>query len=131
AITGGSNVGFDYTGVAAYVKYQATPKYAFAGRYEFLNDHDGLALGFNGGLACPYPDESCATNPNGIPLFAHNHPQEFTVTAERTFASHLISRLEYRYDYSNQNMYELGGGKGYGTGTDNQSTVDIGLIYVL
>ena len=34
----------DYTGIAGYVKYAFNPKVAVAGRYEYLNDHDGLAL---------------------------------------------------------------------------------------
>jgi hypothetical protein len=106
--------GLDYTGVAGYVKYQWSPKTAFAGRYEFLNDHDGLAFG------------AAAS-----PAFPHNHPQEFTVTAERVFAGHLVSRLEYRHDFSNRNIFELGGGKGEGSATDNQDTVTVGLMLVL
>ena len=74
--------GADYTGVAAYARYAISPKTAVAVRYEYLNDHDGLALGANGGLlgglpsaslpGCYYEDSysSCA--------LAHDHPQEFT-----------------------------------------------------
>ena len=104
--------GYDYTGFAGYVKYQFTPKTAFAGRYEFLNDHDGLAFGAG-----------------GSPSVLHNHPQEFTATAEHVFANHLISRLEYRYDYSNQNIYQYGSGyheEGVPNAVGSQNTVDIG-----
>jgi putative OmpL-like beta-barrel porin-2 len=116
--------GADYTGFAGYVKYQYSPKTALAGRYEYLNDHDGLALGLNGGLAflsVPFPGGA------GI----HDHPQEFTGTLEHAFAGHLISRLEYRHDFSNNNIFEVGGGKGTPSFSDHQDTVTAGLIFVL
>ena len=85
-------------------KVPVNPKTAVAGRYEYLNDHDGLALGFNGGLA-PYQ------HPLHRARECHDHPQEFTATLEHTFAGHLISRLEYRHDFSNQDIYESAAAK--------------------
>jgi hypothetical protein len=122
----GGHGGFDadYTGIAGYVKYQCSPKTAVAGRYEYLNDHDALALGFNGGLDflsnVPFTGQ-------GI----HDHPQEFTGTLEHTFAGHLISRLEYRHDFSNNPIFEVGGGKGSPSFSDHQDTVAVGLMLVL
>jgi hypothetical protein len=119
-----SITGADYTGIAGYVRYAVTPKTAVAGRYEYLNDHDGLALGINGGLAflsVPFPGGA------GI----HDHPQEFTGTLEHTFAGHLISRLEYRHDFSNNPIFEVGGGKGSPSFSDHQDTVTVGLMLVL
>jgi hypothetical protein len=123
-----SQTGADYTGFAVYVKYAFGPKVAVAGRYEYLNDHDGLALGANGGLFT-------ATIPTTINPFPtshlfHDHPQEFTATLERKFAGHLISRLEYRYDDSNKNIF-VSGGKGPSSFVGNQNTVDLGLVFVL
>jgi len=112
SIPGG--IGLDYTGFAGYVRYAFSPKSAVAGRYEYLNDHDGLAFGAA-----------------GSPSFGHNHPQEFTVTAERTLAGHLISRLEYRHDFSNQNIFEVGGGHGSASSSDHQDTVTAALMFVL
>lgn len=120
-----SNItGADYTGVAGFVKYAVSPKVAVAARYEFLNDHDGMALGINGGFA----------GITGLPTsnLLHDHPQEFTGTLERTFASHLISRLEYRHDYSNNDIFARGGGaKGPASFVSGQDTVDVGLMFVL
>jgi hypothetical protein len=116
--------GADYTGFAGFVKYAITPKVNLAGRYEYLNDHDGLALGLNGGLAftsIPFPTSQ----------LIHDHPQEFTATLERTFAGHLVSRLEYRHDFSNNNIFESGGGKGSPSFVDHQDTVDVGMMFVL
>lgn len=108
--------GTDYTGFAGYVKYAISPKVAVAGRYEYLNDHDGLAFLAGGAASGP---------------ISHNHPQEFTATLERTFAGHLISRLEYRHDESNKNIFVSGGGKGSPSFVSNQDTATAGLIFVL
>jgi hypothetical protein len=116
-----SNItGADYTGFAGFVKYAVTPKVAVAARYEYLNDHDGLAMGINGALPAPTSQ------------LIHDHPQEFTGTLERTFGGHLISRLEYRHDYSNNNIFQRGGGaKGSASFVGGQDTVDVGLMFVL
>ena len=116
--------GADYTGLAGYVRYAVSSKTAVAGRYEYLNDHDGLALGINGGLAftsIPFPSSS------GI----HDHPQEFTGTLERTFAGHLITRLEYRHDFSNKDIFEYGNATGRNPFVDHQDTVTVGMMLVL
>ena len=101
----------DYAGVGLFAKYQVNPKVAVAARYEFLNDHDGFAT------------------PISFYGIAHGqHMNEFTATAERKFAGHLISRLEYRHDSSNQTFFSRGNDFGVVKG---QSTVDVGLIFVL
>lgn len=93
----------DYSGIAAYVKYAFTPNAAFAGRFEYFNDHDGLASG------------------------TAQHWNEFTGTFERRIAGHLLSRLEYRHDSSNQNFFE----RGSTAFVKGQTTVNAGLIFVL
>lgn len=98
--------GMDYTGVAGFVKYAFSPKAAVAARYEYLNDHDGLATF------------------TGIP----QHLQEFTATVERKFATHLISRLEYRHDNSNQTYFQYGATP---FAVKGQDTVKVGLVFVL
>ena len=96
----------DYTGFGAFAKYAVNTKWAAAGRYEYLNDHDGLA--FFG----PF----------------HNHMYEVTGTLERTLAGHLITRLEYRFDHSNQPyFFEYGSDSARGT----QQTVTLGMVYAL
>jgi Putative beta-barrel porin-2, OmpL-like. bbp2 len=102
-LDGGASV--DYNGVAAYGRYQVTPKVAVAVRGEYLNDHDGFATG------------------------AAQHLWETTGTLERTYAGgRLISRLEYRHDESNMNFFPYGGS---GAAVGTQNTVDGGLIFVL
>jgi hypothetical protein len=102
--------GADYTGIAAYAKYAVTPKVAVVGRVEYLNDHDGLATG------------TVFANLKG------QHIYEYTGTLERTFAGHLISRLEYRHDDSDRNFFQRGN---EGQFVGGQNTVDVGLIFVL
>jgi hypothetical protein len=97
----------DYAGIAGYVKYQVNPNVAVAGRYEYFNDHDGFAT--------------------GIPTAKGQHLNEFTGTLERKIAGHLLSRLEYRHDGSNQNFFQRGT---YGA-VKGQTTVDAGLVFVL
>jgi len=94
----------DYAGIAAYAKYAFNPKVAVAARYEYFNDHDGLATGT-----------------------VHNHLNEFTGTIERKFAGHLISRLEYRHDDSNQDFFQ----RGAPSFVKGQTTIDAGLVFVL
>jgi len=107
----------DYAGIAAYVKYQATPTVAVVGRYEYFNDHAGLAT----------------LNHLGSPVFIGSntvgpHLNEFTGTVEKRVAGHLLTRLEYRHDGSNQDFF--GSGK-VANSVKDQSTVQAGLIFVL
>jgi hypothetical protein len=93
----------DYSGIAAYAKYAFSPKVAVAGRYEYFNDHAGLGTG------------------------TRQHMNEFTGTIERKIAGHLLSRLEYRHDDSNQNFFQ----RGTSSFVKGQTTVDAGLVFVL
>ncbi len=97
----------DYSGIAVYAKYAFNPKVAVAGRYEYLNDHDGLA--------------TFITTAKG------QHLNEFTGTIERRIAGHLLSRLEYRHDDSNQDFFQ----RGLPSFVKGQTTVDAGLVFVL
>lgn len=103
-----SNKGADFTGIAAYAKYALTPNVAVAGRFEYLNDHDGLA--------------TFITSANG------QHVNEFTGTLERKLAGHLISRLEFRHDDSNKNFFQKNNTY---NAVKGQTTVDVGLVYVI
>ena len=102
-----SNKAADYAGIAVYAKYAFNPKVAVAGRFEYLNDHDGLA--------------TFITTAKG------QHLNEFTGTIERRIAGHLLSRLEYRHDDSNQDFFQ----RGLPSFVKGQTTVDAGLVFVL
>jgi len=90
-----------WTGIAGYIKYAPNDKWAFATRGEWFKDHDGFETGTAQNLG------------------------EVTLTLQRMLASKIISRLEYRYDTSDQNIFSYRTGDFRG----NQNTVTLGLIY--
>jgi hypothetical protein len=90
-----------WTGVAGYVKYALTGSSAVSGRYEYHNDHDGFTTG------------------------TAQHISEFTTTFERLVAHHIISRLEYRRDFSNQPAFLKGT-----TPVRDQNTLTAGMVFV-
>ena len=89
-----------WTGIAGYVKYAFTDKYALATRYEYYDDHNGFTTG------------------------APQHFNEFTETFERKVAGSLITRLEFRRDMSNQPSFVKGAAP-----VKAQNTVAAGLVY--
>jgi hypothetical protein len=93
----------DWSGIAGYAKYQYTPLWALAGRYEYYNDHTGFTTS------------------------TAQHINEVTGTLERKFVQHLVSRFEYRFDDSNQKFFQ----KGASRLANTQQTVMAGLIFVL
>ncbi|HEY7616084.1 MAG TPA: outer membrane beta-barrel protein, partial [Terriglobales bacterium] len=89
-----------WTGVAGYVKYAPSAKYALVGRYEYFDDHDGFMTG----------------TPQAM--------KEFTGTFQRAIAGNIIARLEYRHDYSNQPVFVKGINPVFG-----QDTLTAGLVF--
>jgi hypothetical protein len=75
-----------WTGAAGYLKYALAPTVNAAFRYEYFEDHDGFATG------------------------TAQHFHEVTATLERTIASHLITRAEFRHDMSTQPVFQKGQG---------------------
>jgi hypothetical protein len=89
-----------WQGWAGFVRYRVSDGNAVAMRYEWFNDPDGFTTG------------------------ASQQLKEFTGTFEHRIANRLITRWEYRYDYSNQPSYTRGDAP-----AGSQSTVAAGLIY--
>lgn len=89
-----------WTGIAGYVKYALTGSVNAAARYEYFDDHNGFAT---------------ATVPQ--------HFHEVTGTLERTIASHLITRAEFRHDISQQPFFQKGQGL-----ANTQNTITGALI---
>jgi len=89
-----------WTGIAGYVKYAFDERYALATRYEYYNDHDGFTTG------------------------TAQHLNEFTGTFQRTVAHHLITRLEFRRDFSNRPVFTKGTSPAMG-----QNTLAAGMVY--
>ena len=91
-----------WTGVAGYVKYAPTEKYEFATRYEYYNDHDGFTTG------------------------TQQHFNGITGTFQRMVASHILTRLEFRRDTSNQPTFA----KGNNLPVKAQNTATAGLVFM-
>jgi len=90
-----------WSGVAGYIKYALNSKYALAARYEYYDDH------------------------NGFTTATTQHLHEVTGTFERTIASHIISRFEFRRDMSNQPVFAKGVRP-----VKDQNTITGGFVFV-
>ena len=89
-------------GFAGYLKYQAAPKFAIVPRYEYLAD-GGAAFG------------------SGL----KQNLQDFTVTLELKGADNFMWRIEYRGDYSDQNVFKTD----TGSFKSNQQSLAFGFLY--
>jgi Putative beta-barrel porin-2, OmpL-like. bbp2 len=90
------------TGGAAYLRYQATPRVGLAGRAEYLSDRGGLYSGKTQAL------------------------KEVTLTYEYKLAEGLVSRLEWRRDFSNQPFFLT---DQLGVLSNHQNTATLGLTW--
>jgi hypothetical protein len=90
------------TGIAGAMRYAFTPKLAFASRAEWFDDYDGFSTGTRQSM------------------------EEITLTGEYKPASWLITRLEFRNDWSDQPVFQRGSGT-----AKSQPTILFGLIAVL
>jgi len=94
-------------GGAAYVRYQFSPGFALAGRFEYVGDHlsdDGVSL-FTG------QDQAL---------------KESTLTAEYKFAEGFLARGEYRRDWSNRPFFLTATP---GVLKKEQNTATLGLVW--
>lgn len=99
----GDNTKSHWAGIALAAHQQVTARNAVSGRFEYFNDMDGYATG------------------------ATQQLKEFTATYEYHWKVGLVSRAEYRGDWSNEPTFHKGA-----TGlADNQNTLTIGLIAII
>jgi hypothetical protein len=89
-----------WQGVAFAAHGQVTGAQALSGRFEYFND------------------------PNGSQTGTIQHLYEFTGTYEYKWAAGLLTRVEYRGDFSNVNYFH----KDTASTEDNQNTITIGFI---
>lgn len=90
-----------WSGIAGYAKYAPNDKWAFATRGEYFSDNGGTQTGRAQKLS------------------------EFTFTLQRMLASKLMTRLEFRRDMSDQNVFP-----DHARGLrDSQNTVTLGMVY--
>jgi Putative beta-barrel porin-2, OmpL-like. bbp2 len=91
-----------WQGLAAYLRFQPARKWAFVPRYEWFDDHDGFSTGVAQSV------------------------KEFTMTGEYKLRPSLITRIEYRRDWSDQPFFPKSDPTVLGK---SQSTVLAGLIW--
>jgi hypothetical protein len=90
-----------WTGFAGYFKYALNDRFAFSPRFEVFNDKDGLRTG------------------------VAQTVKDITLTGEMKLVNNLITRLEFRRDFSNQKFFTNSVGEARG----NQNTVILGVSY--
>ena len=90
-----------WTGGAAYFKYAFTNKLAFSPRFEVFNDRDGLRTG------------------------TAQTVKDITLTQEVKLINNLITRFEYRRDFSNRKFFT----NSAGDARSNQNTFTFGVSY--
>ena len=97
-IVGGEHV--HWIGTANYLKFQLTPSFALTPRFEFYSDPMGFTTGTRQQL------------------------KEFTITPEFLISENLVTRFEYRRDWSNASVF----GGDTRKDTRSQDTAAVGLI---
>lgn len=95
-------------GGVGYARYQWMPKFALAGRFEYLSEKVSPAGSLLGGLTQAL--------------------KEFTFTAEYKFAEGFLGRAEYRRDFSNQPFFLT---EQPGILKKEQNTATLGLVWWL
>jgi hypothetical protein len=96
-----AGTGVSWQGVALYAKYDVTGYWTVAPRYEWVDDKDAFMTGTRQTL------------------------QELTLTSELKIAKSLITRLEYRRDYSDAAFFPTD----TGTKKTSQTTLTVGVLY--
>ena len=90
----------NWQGLALYLKGQITPVFAISPRFEWFSDPDGFVFGAG-----------------------EQTIKEFTLTAEIKHPRGLITRFEYRRDWSDVDYFTKDGDP-----TDNQNMFTVGFI---
>lgn len=99
--TGATQFTAKWYGLAAALHYQADTHWSFSPRLEWFKDRDGFSTG------------------------VAQDVKEFTLTGEYKLAEGLLSRLEYRHDWSNQPFFDRGLTP---ASHKSQDTVALGII---
>lgn len=111
--TAGGGSGFDtanWQGLALYAKYDLSPTWSLASRWEWFDDKDGVRTGFGG------PGSSVLDDVDYY---------EWTLTSQWTLYEHVLARLEYRHDKADERVF-FHDADGF---TDYQDTIAAELVY--
>jgi hypothetical protein len=109
SVMGNYDYGFDtitgtrvhWQGFAGYFRVQANKWLAFSPRFEWYDDHDGFTTG------------------------SRQAVKDFTITSEHKINNGLLTRFEYRKDFSDKNFFF----KPFDRLVKAQSTLSFGLVY--
>jgi len=91
-----------WSGVAAYARFAPTDRLAFIPRFEWYDDKAGFTTGTT------------------------QIVKEITLTAEHKCSDNVLTRLEYRSDWSTADSFHSDTGT---SNTDTQDTITLGLVY--
>jgi hypothetical protein len=108
--TGGGSA--EWSGIAAYAKYDVNDRASIAGRWEIFNDQDGVRTAVN----------AAGTSPTGSAI-NELMLMEWTLTGEYKINKHLIGRLEYRLDKADSDVFRHDAGF-----KDYQNTIAVEFI---
>jgi hypothetical protein len=89
-----------WQGLAVYARLQATPNWALTPRFEFFKDEDGFMSGTAQTI------------------------KEFTLTSEQKLGGALLTRLEFRHDFSDKAVFTKDG-----LPVKDQTTFTLGIVY--
>lgn len=92
-----------WTGIAAYARITPTDRLAFTPRFEWFDDQGGFTTGTT------------------------QIVKEITLTAEHKCSENVLTRLEYRSDWSTADFFNSDTGL---ANTDTQDTITLGLVYM-
>jgi len=95
----------NWSGHAVYARYDINDQWSLSGRYEYFSDADGVRV--LAGTPADY--------------------QEITGTLEYRPWKNLVTRLEYRYDDANRNVFFDHSASGF---SDNQSTISGEVMFI-
>lgn len=124
-----------WEGLAVMTKYDVNDWLTLAARMEYFNDNDGARIGNLNGITgvvnCPNGQATCTQ-----PTVDATNLYEMTYTADIKLAKNLITRLEWRYDWATDPIFDLSNGKGNGSNetyvgaSNSQHTLGAEVIYV-
>lgn len=100
----------EWAGLALYAKYDFTPTWSLAGRWEWFDDKDGFRTGLS---------TLDGTTPTDVDFYG------YTLTSQWKLHEHVLARLEYRHDKADENVF-FHDGEDF---IDYQDTIAAELIY--
>jgi hypothetical protein len=110
SVGSGTFDGREWTGLALYGKYDLTPTWSLAGRWEWFDDKDNFRTAFT---------TLDGTSPSDIDFYG------YTLTSQWKLHEHVLARLEYRHDKADEDVF-FHDGAGF---INYQDTVAAELIY--